>query len=660
MKTAEQRKENEQAGRKANQTASEAHAPAEGEVGAWAGMPMFLKTAHASGFGAPHWSYAPKPAPVQRQLEDEEEEEELLQPSPPYSSSLQGKLAVGPPDDEYEQEADQVAETVTRALSSESVSLKRLPQGNAFSPAQGESNQTLSAPAFQGDSGAIKPKGPGRPLPPFLQSRLGGALGADLRQVRVHTDAQAAQSARSIDARAYTIGPDIVFGKDQYSPDTTAGLQLLIHEMVHVVQQSAQAPLKGIQRKPRNDADNDTATSGELAWELFSPVAMGGVRSLAPGALKATKVGRNYEEVIDIVDKLEGSVKKIADYEKKIKEISKGKTGKGGKFTLKSLGKVNAHFQSIPDAIEIDADKLINEAGQIVTSDMFTQMPDAVARLQSFASIVKETKRLRYPYRRMAEKLSQAEARITASFDALGVLEDTLLDLAKYAVLPVFQVEMFSQSQLVHSYRSDVGTLLDTVRNKRKGYEEAVAASEAMEAYMSGKAGRKGIEKRYREPEDAVCLKRLEAALPALKNSLEAMYEEVLPYSECTFEHIMDALDFLPIEETDGFFAVKSGLRDAYPDRKSEIERKEGRYVAGLTLYAKLLLLRPILEKIEAKLDPIVLPFVFQEYYRFWVDAQRSLLSNTHFTYLFQIKQMSKNVDLLLTAVLISDYFETR
>lgn len=60
----------------------------------------------------------------------------------------------------------------------------------------------------------------------------------DLSQVRVHIDEKAAKSARAVDALAYTIGRDIVFGEGQYAPQTTEGQRLLAHELVHVVQQT--------------------------------------------------------------------------------------------------------------------------------------------------------------------------------------------------------------------------------------------------------------------------------------------------------------------------------------------------------------------------------------------------------------------------------------
>jgi len=70
--------------------------------------------------------------------------------------------------------------------------------------------------------------------------RYGAQAGprADLSRVRLHTDAHAAESARAVNALAYTVGGDIVFGAGQYAPRTAAGRRLLAHELTHVLQQT--------------------------------------------------------------------------------------------------------------------------------------------------------------------------------------------------------------------------------------------------------------------------------------------------------------------------------------------------------------------------------------------------------------------------------------
>ncbi|HUX88710.1 MAG TPA: DUF4157 domain-containing protein, partial [Chloroflexota bacterium] len=64
-------------------------------------------------------------------------------------------------------------------------------------------------------------------------------LGHDFSQVRVHSDDQAAESARAVNAYAYTVGQHVVFGDRQFGSSSTAGRELLAHELAHVIQQRA-------------------------------------------------------------------------------------------------------------------------------------------------------------------------------------------------------------------------------------------------------------------------------------------------------------------------------------------------------------------------------------------------------------------------------------
>jgi uncharacterized protein DUF4157 len=63
-------------------------------------------------------------------------------------------------------------------------------------------------------------------------------LGVDLSHVRIHTDSRAAASARALNAKAFSLGSDIVFGEGQYAPETESGQRVLAHELSHVAQQS--------------------------------------------------------------------------------------------------------------------------------------------------------------------------------------------------------------------------------------------------------------------------------------------------------------------------------------------------------------------------------------------------------------------------------------
>jgi hypothetical protein len=83
---------------------------------------------------------------------------------------------------------------------------------------------------------------PGQPLDAPTRASLQPRWAFDFSRVRIHTDAQAAQSARAVDANAYTVGRNIVFGAGQFAPRSHSGRELLHHELMHVVQQRSALP----------------------------------------------------------------------------------------------------------------------------------------------------------------------------------------------------------------------------------------------------------------------------------------------------------------------------------------------------------------------------------------------------------------------------------
>ena len=78
----------------------------------------------------------------------------------------------------------------------------------------------------------------GQPLPPDLAARFAASLGDDVDAVRLHADPASAALARSLDARAVTLGRGVHFAPGEYDPHSPAGQGLLAHEMVHVAQQA--------------------------------------------------------------------------------------------------------------------------------------------------------------------------------------------------------------------------------------------------------------------------------------------------------------------------------------------------------------------------------------------------------------------------------------
>ena len=80
-------------------------------------------------------------------------------------------------------------------------------------------------------------RSPGQPLDATTRAFMEPHFGHDFSGVRVHTDVKAAESARAVNALAYTVGSDVVFGNGQYVPQSNEGRRLMAHELTHVVQQ---------------------------------------------------------------------------------------------------------------------------------------------------------------------------------------------------------------------------------------------------------------------------------------------------------------------------------------------------------------------------------------------------------------------------------------
>jgi hypothetical protein len=97
--------------------------------------------------------------------------------------------------------------------------------------------------------GTRKMHGAGRSLRDTDRSFFEPRFGYDLSDVRIHTDDRANELARSLNAKAYTVGQDIVFQSGAYAPGTSKGKHLLAHELTHVVQQGQPAATEMIQRQ---------------------------------------------------------------------------------------------------------------------------------------------------------------------------------------------------------------------------------------------------------------------------------------------------------------------------------------------------------------------------------------------------------------------------
>ncbi len=126
--------------------------------------------------------------------------------------------------------------------------LQRQPEEEETAQAKGEGGAPSVSPSVE--SGINSIRGGGQPLPESTRSFMEPRFGADFSGVRVHTDSNANHLARSINAKAFTLGKDIVFGPGQHSPVTAEGKRLMAHELTHTIQQTGVgSPMSKLQRE---------------------------------------------------------------------------------------------------------------------------------------------------------------------------------------------------------------------------------------------------------------------------------------------------------------------------------------------------------------------------------------------------------------------------
>jgi hypothetical protein len=184
---------------------------------------------------------------------------------------LQSKLKINEPGDIHERQADRVVDQVMAtpahpAVSGATPRIQRFP---------GQSNAQMDAAPASVDQALGSP---GKPLEPALRQDMEQRFGHDFSRVRVHSGAAAEQSARDINAHAYTVGHNMVFGAGRFAPGTHEGRRLLAHELTHVVQQLGARPSgpslsSKLQRQPAGGATQPVssgATKG-VTWKDLWP-----------------------------------------------------------------------------------------------------------------------------------------------------------------------------------------------------------------------------------------------------------------------------------------------------------------------------------------------------------------------------------------------------
>ena len=182
-----------------------------------------------------------------------------ISPAPPSAGVA---ARVSSPGDRLEKEADRVADEVTKeekprtASPPAGVAAPQPPEPPRSRPACKECSKlgpcawcrgVVQRAAIAGPAAGLAPafarapdffpRSAGRPLGATVRRDLEPRFGLDFGAVRIHTDAAATAAAAGLSARAFTLGPDIFFGRGEYAPATSGGRRLMAHELAHVVQQ---------------------------------------------------------------------------------------------------------------------------------------------------------------------------------------------------------------------------------------------------------------------------------------------------------------------------------------------------------------------------------------------------------------------------------------
>jgi hypothetical protein len=153
-------------------------------------------------------------------------------------------------------------------------------------------------------------RSPGQPLDARARAALEPRFGHDFSRVRVHTDARAAESARSIDALAYTVGRDIVFKAGQYAPGTTEGQRLLAHELTHVIQQAGSTASGALTLGQAGDALEREAD--HMAGRVSMAAAP--VERLAPAVARSTALVVQRQPQPTAAERKEAKLGRLAVY----------------------------------------------------------------------------------------------------------------------------------------------------------------------------------------------------------------------------------------------------------------------------------------------------------------------------------------------------------
>jgi hypothetical protein len=256
-------------------------------------------------------------------------------------TAIQRKLVVNEPGDQYEQEADRVAEQVMRmpepgvpqprtSLHAVSVVQRKCAQCEEEEKLQRKCAKCEEEEKLQRKEAGTVAQGmtappivrealnsSGQPLEAATRAYMEPRFQYDFSQVRIHKDAKAVESARAVRALAYTVGPNIVFGTGQYAPGSTTGRQLIAHELTHVIQQATHG---------RSNVQRETSTDGQSEDTAETQSSQGQRAEQVAGSTGETGTEREAPRAPSPLDSLENEVYQLTT---QVREVTRDQTVPG-------------------------------------------------------------------------------------------------------------------------------------------------------------------------------------------------------------------------------------------------------------------------------------------------------------------------------------------
>ncbi len=298
---------------------------------------------------------------------------EIFSPGNSKPIFFQPKLTINQPNDFYEQEADVVSEHVMQMPFSKNknaffkpfnisslesyININRLCEDcEEKEKLQRKKDSTGKVNAGNELESFVEGlNSGGDALPDNTRSFFEPRFGYDFSDVKVHTNSEANQSAQSINALAYTSGNNIVFNKNQFSPETDSGKKLLAHELTHVVQQNAFSNFSSVQRTigDGHDLNSPRFTNDTVLEDIYDNNIQLTVGSNGPAVEKiqhALQDSGVFLSSFGIDGKFGAETSRAVTSYQRRKHISTDPAGTVGSDTMTTL---NNDFPSVTDSAAV-------------------------------------------------------------------------------------------------------------------------------------------------------------------------------------------------------------------------------------------------------------------------------------------------------------------